>query len=140
IDKVWQDANRKYDGARASLLQTVDRQAHSGPFRPDWTSLKGCGVPEGSGNAKFGIFMHWGLYSVAAYANEWYSRNMYQPDSREFKHHVETYGPQAKFGYKDFIPMFKAEHFDARAWARLFHEAGARYVVPVAEHHDGFPI
>ena len=140
IDKVWQDANRKYDGARASLLQTVDRQAHSGPFRPDWTSLKGYRAPEWYENAKFGIFMHWGLYSVAAYANEWYSRNMYQPGSREFKHHVETYGPQVKFGYKDFIPMFKAEHFDARAWARLFHEAGARYVVPVAEHHDGFPI
>jgi alpha-L-fucosidase len=65
---------------------------------------------------------------------------MYQLGSDEYKHHVATYGPQSKFGYKDFIPMFKAEHFDARAWARLFREAGAKYVVPVAEHHDGFPI
>jgi alpha-L-fucosidase len=59
-------------------------------------------------------------------------------DSREFKHHIETYGPQEKFGYKDFFPMFKADHFDPAAWAELFKKAGAKYVVPVAEHHDGF--
>ena len=58
--------------------------------------------------------------------------------SEEYKHHIATYGPQDKFGYKDFIPMFKAEHFDPAAWAELFKKAGAKYVVPVAEHHDGF--
>ena len=58
--------------------------------------------------------------------------------SREYKHHIATYGPQDKFGYKDFIPMFKAEHFDPAAWAELFKKSGAKYVVPVAEHHDGF--
>jgi alpha-L-fucosidase len=63
---------------------------------------------------------------------------MYRPGSEEYKHHLATYGSQDKFGYKDFIPMFKAEKFDAAAWARLFKEAGAKYVVPVAEHHDGF--
>ena len=63
---------------------------------------------------------------------------MYRQGSEEYKHHIATYGPQDKFGYKDFIPMFKAEHFDPAAWARLFKEAGAKYVVPVAEHHDGF--
>ena len=55
-----------------------------------------------------------------------------------YKHQIATYGPQDKFGYKDFIPMFKAEHFDPAAWAELFKKAGAKYVVPVAEHHDGF--
>jgi alpha-L-fucosidase len=63
---------------------------------------------------------------------------MYQPGTDEFKHHVATYGTQDKFGYKDFIPQFKAEKFDADAWATLFKKAGAKYVVPVAEHHDGF--
>src|SRR5262245_5680204 len=135
LDKVWQEANRKYDGARARLVETVDHQAGSGPFRPDWTSLQGYRAPDWYENAKFGIFIHWGLYSVPAFANEWYSRNMYQTGSREFKHHVATYGPHAKFGYKDFIPLFKAERFDPLSWARLFGEAGARYVVPVAEHH-----
>ena len=59
------------------------------------------------------------------------------PVRRVNKHHVETYGPLTKFAYKDFIPMFKAEHYDPQAWARLFKQAGAQYVVPVFEHHDG---
>jgi alpha-L-fucosidase len=56
----------------------------------------------------------------------------------EFEHHRKTWGPQSKFGYKDFIPMLTAARFDPAAWAELFRAAGAGYVVPVAEHHDGF--
>ena len=89
-------------------------------------------------DAKFGIFIHWGVYSVPAYASEWYPRCMYMQGTREYQHHLETYGEHKDFGYKDFIPMFKAEKFSADAWADLFKKAGARYVVPVAEHHDGF--
>ena len=63
---------------------------------------------------------------------------MYQKDSKEYKHHIETYGAQDTFGYKNFIPMFKAEKFNADKWVALFKKAGAKYVVPVAEHHDGF--
>ena len=63
---------------------------------------------------------------------------MYVEGSPEYNHHIATYGPLDKFGYKDFIPMFKAEHYDPAAWAQLFKKAGAKYVVPVAEHHDGF--
>lgn len=94
--------------------------------------------PQWYTDAKFGIFIHWGAYSVPAYGNEWYPRNMYQEGSKEWKHHRETYGDQTEFGYKDFIPMFKAEKFDADEWAQLFRRTGARYVIPVAEHHDGF--
>jgi alpha-L-fucosidase len=78
------------------------------------------------------------VYSVPAFGSEWYPREMYRPGSEEYKHHLATYGPQDKFGYKDFVPMFRAEHFNPAAWARLFREAGAKYVVPVFEHHDGF--
>ena len=63
---------------------------------------------------------------------------MYVEGSPEYKHHIATYGSLDKFGYKDFIPMFKAERYDPAAWAQLFKKAGAKYVVPVAEHHDGF--
>jgi alpha-L-fucosidase len=63
---------------------------------------------------------------------------MYQAGTPVFKHHIATYGLQDKFGYKDFVPMFKAEHYDPAAWAELFKKAGAKYIVPVAEHHDGF--
>jgi alpha-L-fucosidase len=107
-------------------------------FQPTWESLKQYQTPDWFRDAKFGIFIHWGVYSVPAFGSEWYPRNMYQKGSKEYLHHIETYGPQTKFGYKDFIPMFKAEKFNADQWASLFAKAGAKYVVPVAEHHDGF--
>ena len=138
LDQVWQKASSKYDSQRAALLKQVDSLDHQGPFRPDWESLKTYEVPEWYRDAKFGIFIHWGVYSVPAFGNEWYPRNMYREGSEEYKHHIATYGAQDKFGYKEFIPMFKAEHFDPAAWAELFKKAGAKYVVPVAEHHDGF--
>src|SRR5215471_4379484 len=138
IDQIWQKASSKYDTARAALLKRVDGVDQQGPFRPDWESLPTYEAPEWYKDAKFGIFIHWGVYSVPAFGNEWYPRNMYREGSPEFKHEVETYGPQTKFGYKDFIPEFKAQGFDAKTWAALFKESGAQYVIPVAEHHDGF--
>lgn len=124
----------------ADRLQIVDEVVAAGPFSPDWESLKQFQAPEWYQDAKFGLFIHWGVYSVPAFGNEWYPRNMYKQGTREFEHHVTTYGPQSEFGYKDFIPQFTAERFDAAEWARLFRESGARYIVPVAEHHDGFPM
>jgi alpha-L-fucosidase len=107
-------------------------------FKATWRSLGQYQVPDWYKDAKFGIFIHWGVYSVPAFGNEWYPRQMYRTGTPEFKHHVETFGPQKAFGYKDFIPLFKAENFDPGRWAELFRNAGAKYVVPVAEHHDGF--
>jgi len=138
IDRIWQKASSKYDNQRAALLKQVDTADLQGPFRPDWESLQKYEAPEWYKDAKFGIFIHWGVYSVPAFGNEWYPRNMYSEGSEEYKHHIATYAPQDKFGYKDFIPMFKAEHFNPAVWAELFKKAGAKYVVPVAEHHDGF--
>jgi alpha-L-fucosidase len=138
IDESWQKASSKYDAERTALLKQVEAVDHQGPFRSDWESLQKYDVPEWYKDAKFGIFIHWGVYSVPAFGDEWYPRNMYREGSEEYKHHIAMYGPQDKFGYKDYIPMFKAEHFDAAAWAQLFRKAGAKYVVPVAEHHDGF--
>ncbi len=116
--------------------------AHNQPpqprFEPTWESLKQYQVPDWYKNGKFGIFIHWGVYAVPAFANEWYPRNMYLEGSPEFEHHVRTYGPHTQFGYKDFIPHLTGEKFNADEWVELFKEAGARFVVPVAEHHDGF--
>lgn len=109
-----------------------------GPFQPTWQSLENYQVPQWYVDGKFGIFIHWGLYSVPAFGNEWYPRNMYQKGTKEYEHHIATYGPQAKFGYKDFVPLFRADKFDPDHWAGLFRNAGAKFVVPVAEHHDGF--
>ena len=125
---------------RADMKETIRQVIASGPFDRSWSSLKGYTTPSWYEDAKFGIFIHWGVYSVPAFHNEWYPRNMYIQDSPDFKHHQETYGSQAKFGYKDFIPMFTAEHFDPQHWAELFKRAGAQFVMPVAEHHDGFAL
>lgn len=122
----------------AEFRGSIDQTIAAGPFQKTWESLQAYQTPAWYQDGKFGIFIHWGVYSVPAFGSEWYPRNMYQQGSREFQHHVETYGPQAKFGYKDFIPMFTAEKFDADHWAGLFRRAGAKFVVPVAEHHDGF--
>ena len=122
-------------------MQAIRKVIDGGPFAATWESLQGSyTIPHWYEDAKFGIFIHWGLYAVPAFGSEWYPRNMYQEGSAEFKHHVETYGPQAEFGYKEFIPLFGAEKFNPDAWADLFVEAGAKFVMPVAEHHDGFPL
>lgn len=138
IDAAWQKASAKYDQNRDAILATERKEAVAGPFRPDWQSLATYQTPDWYRDAKFGIFIHWGLYSVPAFGSEWYPREMYLEGSEINKHHVATYGPLTTFGYKDFIPKFKAEHFDPAVWAKLFKDSGARYVVPVFEHHDGF--
>jgi alpha-L-fucosidase len=94
--------------------------------------------PDWFRDAKFGIYTHWGVFSVPAFSSEWYSRNLYQPNHTAHRHHVEIFGPTDKFGYKDFIPRFTAEKFNADEWAELFRQAGARFAGPVAEHADGF--
>ncbi|TMU57293.1 alpha-L-fucosidase [Flagellimonas algicola] len=122
-------------------------------IQPNWESIKAnYKDPEWFSDDKFGIFIHWGAYSVPAFGSEWYPRQMYM-DTATFSaqlqlgkegpndtylHHKEKWGDQKIFGYKDFIPMFKAEKFEAKAWVDLFKKSGARYVVPVADHHDGF--
>ncbi len=139
IDREWQQSVSKYDAERKRLLAEADRQAYNGPYRPDWATLLKYQQPQWYKDAKFGIFIHWGVYSVPAAENEWYPRNMYNPTDpahKNFQEHFANRDP-AK-GYKDLIPQFRAEHFNATEWAKLFKESGAQYVVPVAEHHDGF--
>lgn len=119
-------------------LKQIDEVIAKGKYKDNWQSLANRKTPEWYYNGKFGIFIHWGIYSVPAFAGEWYSRNMYWSDKPEYAYHIEHFGKQNEFGYKDFIPMFKAEKFDAKQWAKLFKASGAKFVQPVAEHHDGF--
>lgn len=124
-------------------------------FQPNFPSLeKANPVPEWFKDAKFGIYFHWGVYSVPAYANEWYPRNMYFKNSNENKHHKEVYGEETEWPYNNFItgakdkagnfvqfaPKLKSQggSFDPEEWAQLFADAGAKFAGPVAEHHDGF--
>lgn len=108
------------------------------PVQPTWDSIRAnYRTPEWFRDAKFGIFMHWGIYSVPAHHSEWYVRYMYSPGA-DAEWHRKNFGPQDKFGYKDFIPMFTAAKWDPGTWAKLFRQSGAKYIVPTAEHHDGW--
>jgi len=141
-------------------VKQIPTQMAPGPVKPNWESLRtNYKVPDWFRGAKFGIFMHFGIFSVPAHGNEWYEKFLYAGgDDSVLKvlggndmalgvnngprstraWHTQHFGPVDKFGYKDFIPMFKAEHFDADAWATLFQKAGARYVMPGAQHHENF--
>ncbi len=122
---------------RQLYLAEIDRVNREGRYHPDWDSLATHPVPAWYKEKRLGIFLHWGVFSVPAY-HDWYARNMYIKDSEEYKWHLEHYGDPKEFGFKDFIPDFTMDKFDPQLWAKLFREAGADYIVPVAEHHDGF--
>ncbi len=112
----------------------------AGPFAPTWDSIRtNYSTPDWLRDAKFGLFMHWGLYAVPAHASEWYGKHMYgNPGITQW--HTEKFGAPDKFGYKDFIPMFTCSNWNPDAWAELFKQSGAKVVIPTAEHHDGFAL
>ncbi len=115
-------------------------------YENNWESINSRPVPEWFEDAKFGIFIHWGLYSVPAYAPhghyaEWYGchcdvEKESPVDKQYYEYHQKTYGKD--FKYADFVNMFKAENFNAKDWISLFEDAGARYMNLVSKHHDGF--
>ncbi len=131
-------------GLAASLNALRRGQARPRPvpakYQPSWDSLKQVQVPPWYLDAKFGIFIHWGVYAVPAYGSEWYPRNMYLKGHDVYKYHLEHYGSPSQFGYKDFVPKLSAEKWSPDGWVELFRKSGAKYVVPVGEHHDGFPM
>jgi alpha-L-fucosidase len=130
-----------------SLLFLAAGFSLNAQYAPDWKSLDKREIPGWFGKAKFGIFIHWGVYSVPSFSpvvpdgySEWYWCN-YNDSSRKnhdpvVKFHNRTYG--AGFTYDEFIPMFRAELFDPVQWASVFKKSGARYVVLTSKHHDGF--
>ena len=121
-----------------AAVEKIPTAIPPGPFAPTWDSLKeNYRVPQWFIGAKFGLFMHWGLYSVPAHHNEWYEKHMYT-DGGDGQWHAEHFGPQDKFGYKDFIPLFTQSNFNADAWAELFKKSGAKFVIPTAQHHENF--
>jgi alpha-L-fucosidase len=137
------------------IISNISAQTQNQRYQPTFESLeKSNPVPEWFRDAKFGIYFHWGVYSVPAFSNEWYPRTMYIKGTPENKHHIEVYGDPSLWPYNNFItgakdkqgnfvqfaPKLKSEggKFDPDEWAQLFADAGAKFAGPVAEHHDGF--
>jgi alpha-L-fucosidase len=106
-------------------------------FEPTIESLQQYEAADWFRDAKLGIYLHWGAYSVVE-RGEWYPRYMYEEGRPEYEHHLENYGHPSEFGYKDIIPLWKAENFDPDKLVKLFKFAGAKYFSPVAVHHDNF--
>ena len=142
----------RHDAELKKLLETMQRTIDAGPYEPTVESLNRRTVPDWYADAKFGIFTHYGLYSVPGYEGRgcWYGHDMYDPDalcgaekqprvkSNTYQFHLENYGPLDKFGYKDFAPLFTAHSFDADEWVSFFKQAGARFFVPVSAFTDGY--
>jgi alpha-L-fucosidase len=111
------------------LLLSVATGFPSTNFQPTVKSLQQYEAPEWFRDAKFGIYVHWGVYSVAE-MGEWYGRNMYEEGSSTYAQHIATYGHPSKFGYKDLIPLWQAEHFDPEARILAIAHPGADDEVP----------
>ncbi len=109
----------------------------SGSFKPTDTSLNEYKYPEWFRDAKFGIWAHWGPQAVPR-QGDWYARNMYLEGSEQNKYHVAHYGTPSKFGYKDIIPLWKAEKWNPEKLMALYKKAGAKYFVSMGSHHDNF--
>lgn len=119
-------------------LYRIDEVINLGPFTDTWESLANYKVPQWYMNAKFGIFSHFGPYTVPEFGHDWYVHGMYTDGDFVNIHHKQTYGDLKNFGYKHLVKSFKAEKFDSNEWLELIEKSGAKYYVPVAEHHDGF--
>ena len=108
-----------------------------GPFDGSWESLKQFKTPDWFRDGKFGIWAHWGPQAVPG-DGDWYAKTMYDEGSEQYKHHAERYGHPSKAGYKDIIPLWKAEKWDPDRLMELYKKAGAHYFVAQAVHHDNF--
>lgn len=125
-----------------SSTNEIDDLIAAGPFKPNWDSLHAHQDAEWFRDAKFGIYSHWGPVAVGSTLSgaEWYGNSMYIPDNPAFEFHKKNFGDQASIGYKDIIPRFSGERFDADRWAEIVAKSGARFAGPVAIHHDNFAL
>jgi alpha-L-fucosidase len=135
LPAVWLGNSLHANSFLASM--TYDEPTSKGPFEPTWNSLKQYEVPEWFRDAKFGMWAHWGPQCQPEYG-DWYARQMYIEGSRDYKYHVEKYGHPSKFGFKDVIHQWKAENWNPEELVELYTNAGAKYFVALANHHDNF--
>ena len=144
--------NKQIKNLLAISVACATLPAAAQQYQPEWKSLQNYQAPEWYEDAKLGFWSIYGIYTIPAFmgdhAAEWYGRRMYQKNGQSEKnkgfaqhqHHLENYGDPAKFGYKDFIPMFKAEKFNADEWADLTVRGGAKFFTMMGIFHDNFAL
>ncbi|KQV90242.1 alpha-L-fucosidase [Massilia sp. Root351] len=125
--------------AADALAQAPSGSIAAGPFSPDWSSLEKYQTPDWFRNAKFGIWAHWGPQCEPEFG-DWYGRIMYEEGSDVYRYHVRKYGHPSKFGFKDVIRQWKAEQWNPDELMALYKQAGARYFMALANHHDNFDL
>jgi alpha-L-fucosidase len=115
----------------------IPNLAGEGPYKPTWDSLLEYDAPEWYRDAKFGIWAHWSPQCVPE-AGDWYARNMYIEGQRQYKYHLEHYGPPSRFGYKDLCAQWTLLNWEPDELITRYKKAGARFFIALANHHDGF--
>jgi len=125
----------------ASLCAADAPSIAPGPFQPTMESLTNYVCPEWFRDAKFGIWSHWGPQAVPM-AGDWYAKHMYTQDNKRgsYQHHLQHYGHPSTNGWKDIIPLWKAEKWEPERLMALYKKAGAKYFVSMASHHDNFSL
>lgn len=123
----------------AAFFSGDDLQIADGPFQPYWDSLQQYKTPDWYRNAKFGIWAHWGPQCEPEFG-DWYAREMYMEGNGKYKYHVEKYGHPSEFGFKDVINAWKAEQWNPDELLELYKNAGAKYFMALANHHDNFDL
>ena len=116
-----------------------NEKMQEGEFEPTWESLQNYKVPEWFRNAKFGIWAHWGPQCVEG-TGDWMARSLYLEGSREYKHHVENYGHPSEVGFKDILPLFKAENWNPDKLVSFYKKIGAQYFFALGNHHDNYDL
>lgn len=127
--------------AQEAYIEVSEAQEpmEKGKFSPDWESLRNYQVPDWFRDAKFGIWAHWGPQCVEG-SGDWMARSMYIEGSDAYKHHIENYGHPSEFGFKDILPLFKAEKWDPDKLVELYKKIGAQYFFVLGNHHDNFDL
>lgn len=119
-------------------LKQIDEVIKAGPYTDDWDSLKQRKIPEWFSKGKFGLFIHWGAFTVPECESEWYPRQMYLKGTKSCRHKEEHYGKNAD--YRQIAEQFNPQKFNADEWLSIFKKSGAKYIMPVGEHHDGIKL
>ncbi|XP_026329469.1 alpha-L-fucosidase-like [Hyposmocoma kahamanoa] len=126
------------DDLNVVTMPNESKLLYTKTYNPDWDDLDTRPLPQWYDSAKIGIFLHWGVYSVPSFKSEWFWADWKSGNDEAINDFMKKSYPG--FTYQEFAPMFTAEFFDPKEWAKLFAQSGAKYVVLTSKHHEGYTL